>query len=289
VFNPSVGATTETIMNGLSTVSGSSSVSFSGASVTPSVGTFVSIPGPITIGGLTLSGSYQVVTNSIAGMFAINAGSPATGTVTNGGGNVTFTVNSALDRNYISEVFAWPNSYFNEISWFYPTIGSNGVITNYVKFNLLDNTWDFGAWNRTAGIDQSVCRGPIAAAGDTGYLVQHDMGGPSYADNDGVAMDSWIQTGWFKLSEGSNFMSLYRILPDFILSPGAQVLLTVYVVNYIGDTPTVLGPYTVASSSDYVIVRGRGRYASIKIESTGLGSFWRLGKLLVQVQPAGRR
>ena len=194
-------------------------------------------------------------------------------------------VDTSLDLNYVQEVFSAPNSYFNEVSWFYPTVGSNGSVTNYVTYNVMDQVWYYGSLNRTAWTDQSALGAPIAAAGDTGYLDQHETSN----DNDGEAMDSWAQTGWFKLSEGSNFMSLYRILPDFILSSGATVLLTVYVVNYVGDTPTTFGPFPVTSTTDYVIIRGRGRYASIKVESQGLGSFWRLGKMLAQVQPAGRR
>lgn len=198
------------------------------------------------------------------------------------------SIDAGLDLNYADAVFAAPNSHFNEIFWFYPTVGSNGVVTSYVKYNIVDNVWDYGTWNRTAWEDQGVggiSYGPIAVSGASQLLLEHEASN----NDDGVALDSYVQTGWFKLSEGSNFISLYRILPDFILSSGATAQITVQMIDYLGDTPTTFGPYSITSSTDFIIVRGRGRFANIKFESSDLNSFWRLGKFLAQIQPAGRR
>ena len=102
-------------------------------------------------------------------------------------------------------------------------------------------------------------------------------------------MQSWALSGWFALDEGNNFLSIQKILPEFTMSPGARVQITVYVVAYEGDTPVQYGPYTVTSTTEYFIVKARGRLARIKVGSADYGSFWRLGKCLRLMAPAGKR
>jgi hypothetical protein len=190
-----------------------------------------------------------------------------------------------LDRNYTDAIFCAVNSYFNEVAWYFPTIGSNGVVTSYVKFNMLDSVWDYGTLGRSAWIDQSIFGAPVGADYNM-LLQQHEVAN----DLDGLPMDSWAQSGEIEMGDGSMYLYLDRLLPDFLFnSPSDVAMLTVYVSNFLGDTPRVYGPYQVTSSSKYLVVHARGRYASLKVESNGLGSFWRLGKTQAVVSPAGRR
>jgi hypothetical protein len=191
---------------------------------------------------------------------------------------------NGLDTNYLDNVFCAANSYFNELAWFIPTIGSNGAVTTYVKHNVLDDVWDYGTLTRTDWIDQSVVGGPVAM--DTnGILQQHETSN----DMDSQIMNSWALSGWFSLQEGDNFLSIQRILPEFKLSPGATAYITVFTVAYEGDTPTQYGPYSVTSTTEYFIVKARGRLARIQVGSNGFSSFWRLGKCLRLMAPAGKR
>jgi hypothetical protein len=189
-----------------------------------------------------------------------------------------------IDRNYPDSVFAAPNSFFNEVAWYFPTIGSQGVVTSYVKVNVVDHKWDYGTLGRTAWMDESTFGPPIGADYNS-RLLQHETS----PDMDGEAMDSWALSGLVGIADGTFRVSLKRVLPDFIMS-GGNVLLTFFFYQYPDEEPTqTRGPYTVSPGLEYLIVRGRGRYVQMKVESTALGVFWRLGKIEGILQRTGRR
>ena len=189
-----------------------------------------------------------------------------------------------IDRTYNDAVFAASNSYFNEVSWYFPTVGSGGQVTSYVKINTVDGSWDYGLLSRTAWTDQSVLGAPIGTD-YSGYLQQHETS----FNMDGSPIDAWAETGWFDIGDGTFTVFVERLLPDFILSPGATVLLTVKAVDYVGDTPRTYGPFTITSGTQYVVVRARGRFACLRVESKTSNTFWRLGDVLYISSPAGRR
>jgi len=190
-----------------------------------------------------------------------------------------------IDRNYAEAVFAAPNSYFNEILWFFPVIGGSGAVSNYVSFNVVDQVWDYGQMNRTCWVDQSVLGAPIGADSTTGLIQQHETSN----DADGNALDSWAETGWLDMASGQEFIFLERMLTDFVVSSGSIVLITVKVCNYVGDTPRVYGPFSITSATENIIIRARGRFIAIRVESQGTGSFWRVGQNLMLTSAAGRR
>jgi hypothetical protein len=106
-------------------------------------------------------------------------------------------------------------------------------------------------------------------------------------------MDSYFQTGYFVLSEADVKMFIDQVWPDMKWgyyggTQGANILLTFYVTDYAGQTPTVYGPYTLTQATTYVTPRFRGRLVSIRIESNDIGSFWRLGNFRYRLQPDGR-
>ncbi len=188
-----------------------------------------------------------------------------------------------------------PNSSFNEITWYYPSNAGTGEVDSYVKYNADTNVWDYGSLVRTAWIDQSIFGQPMGVD-ENGYVQQHETSN----DADGSPLVCFAETGLFKISayqgsglfvtsEGQYYIFLERLLPDFVLSPGATVQVTVKTYGYASDTPVVSGPFQVTSATEYIIVRARGRFASIRIASSDAGSFWRLGECLYSGSPAGRR
>lgn len=175
------------------------------------------------------------------------------------------------------------NSTFDEVSWYYPSAGSSEN-DSYVKYNISENLWDYGTLARTAWLDQSIIGMPLGA--DTNSFVQqHEVSN----DADGQVLNAWAESGWFKTSEGLVFFFIERFIPDFILSNGATVLVTITTADYPTDTGNVYGPYPVNSQTKYIMVRSRNRLASIRVESQDLGSFWRTGELIYFGSPAGRR
>lgn len=197
---------------------------------------------------------------------------------------------SDINSEQEQKIVACPNSSFNEMAWEFPSADSTEN-DKYVKVNTLTGEWDYGykPHGRTAWIDQNIWGEPIGT-GDDGYVYQHELG--NNADTE--AMEPWAETGWFLMSEGDIFMFIERMIPDLKLSTDATVKMTVKFADYPNeDDPdnliTTKGPYTITAATKYVIVRGRGRMASIRVESEDLDSFWRLGKPLYFLKPAGKR
>lgn len=179
------------------------------------------------------------------------------------------------------------NTLFNEFFVFFPSATGDGEVDSYVKCNMenpAQPAWDYGLLARTAWTDLSTYENPIGVGAD-GLIYSHENGNNA----NGVAMDSWAETGWFRISDGLLYIFVERFIPDFILSENSQVQITVSIADYPGDTPRDYGPFLVTSETEYVIVRARGRLMSLRIESVDLGSFWRLGQSLYSGEAAGRR
>ena len=193
-----------------------------------------------------------------------------------------------IDPDYVGNIRCAPNSRFGEISWYYPTTGSNGVPTKYVKYNTLLQQWDFGTLTRTAWIDQGVFGPPIGAS-DNGIIYQHETS----QNAGGARMDSYVQTGYFALSEGDNMTFLDQVWPDMKWGyyggdNNATVKITFYAVDYPGQTPRVYGPYSVNQSTEYISPRIRARLISIKIAGDQINTFWRMGNIRYRLQPDGK-
>jgi hypothetical protein len=204
-----------------------------------------------------------------------------------------------VDQNYWENVRCAPNSRFGEITWYYPVLNTDGtkgdgIPKKYVKYNTLLNQWDFGTLTRTAWIDQSVNGAPIGAGGDYA-IYQHEVSattGTLYNDGDN-AMTSYFQTGYFSVQEGDLKTFLDQVWPDMKWglydnpNQNATVTITFYTADYPGDTPMEYS-YTVTKNTQFVTPRFRARLVSIKIESSDLDSFWRLGNIRYRYQPDGK-
>ena len=193
-----------------------------------------------------------------------------------------------LDTSNLHKIRVAPNSQFNEVTWYYPTMSNGGEINAYVKYNITLNQWDFGSLSRTAWINQSVLGSPIGTTAD-GLIYQHETS----PNADGQPMNSSFQTGYFALSEGDMMTYIDQFWPDakwgtFNGVSSANLQLTFYVTNYPGDTPLTYGPFTVTQATQYIVPRFRGRLVSIKVESNDIGSFWRMGAMRYRYQPDGK-
>ena len=192
-----------------------------------------------------------------------------------------------IDTDYWQNVRCAPNSRFGEISWYYPTIGSNGVPTKYVKYNTLLGQWDYGTLTRTAWIDQSVFGPPIGAGGDLN-IYQHETSN----DADGAAINASFQTGYFSVQDGDLKTFVDQVWPDmkwglYDQAQNATVTITFLTADYPGDTPKSYS-YTVNQTTQFVTPRLRARLVAIKIESNDIGSFWRVGNIRYRYQPDGK-
>ena len=120
------------------------------------------------------------------------------------------------------------------------------------------------------------------------YLYYHENG----FDDDGSAMNAFVESGDLELQEGERFMLVSRIIPDFAfsgLTSDASISMTMKGSDFPLETPTTLSTSTITNSSTQSFIRARSRHQVVRIESSGLGYGWRLGDLRFDMRPDGRR
>lgn len=194
-----------------------------------------------------------------------------------------------LNTTYQSKCFAWSNTPFQEVTFFYPRLSTNATEPDaYVKFNLREGTWDYGALPRTCGIDQSILGMPISAT-PGGVLYEHETS----PNADGQPLMATFTSGKYHLSEGQDVTLVDWWLPDmrwalFNGATSASVQVTFYAQFYQSDTPVTYGPYTMTNATRWLNLRIRGRFLWYTISSNDVDSFWRFGSPNVRMAPDGR-
>lgn len=196
-----------------------------------------------------------------------------------------------LDLTNLDKIRVAANSRFGEISWYYPTISGGGEVTNYVKYNVNLQVWDFGTLGRTAWINESVLGPPIGADPSSLYIYQHETS----TDADGQPLLSNFTTGYFAIAEADLKNFIDQVWPDMKWgyyggTQNANVNITFNYVDYPSQyaTPQTSGPYALTASTTYVSPRIRGRLVQISVSSSDVGSFWRIGNIRYRWQQDGK-
>ena len=195
----------------------------------------------------------------------------------------------------INKVYAGVNSEFAEVTWFYPSADSEEN-NKYVSYNYLEKVWYFGSLARTAWLDRGVRNFP--AATNANYLYSHEFG----YDDDGAAMDSFIESSVMDIADGDHFTYIRRVIPDLTFvgsteTSSPQATFTLKARNDPGSNfDSVQSGSTVRTATSPVEqftgeldLRVRGRSFALRVESNALGSKWRLGSPRVDMRPDGRR
>ena len=194
-----------------------------------------------------------------------------------------------LDPHAISHIRVAVNSRFNEIAWYIPTIGSGGEVSTFLKYNYALGWWDYGLLQRSAWIDQSVLGAPIGADPSKLLIYQHETSN----DADGQALVSSFATGDFTLSEGDQFTFLDELWPDarygdYNQPQNATLQITFKVRDFPEDVQRIYGPFSATQAARWFNPRARGRLFSMQVQSSDVGTFWRMGRFRYRGQPAGR-
>jgi hypothetical protein len=236
---------------------------------------------------------------------------------TTGSGNLGFN----YDAGQVT--YAYHNSLFNEVGWYYPKSGSSQVDRNVV-YNYLENTWTTGSLARTTYIDSETFELPYATQfitngnedvptfptingvtsnyGASKYWAQETGINEIDASGNKTAILSYAQSGDYDISEqglggdGQLIMRVRRFIPDFKNLEG-DARITLFFRDYPANAnstpstipPTITGPFTISSSTDKIDTRVRGRQVSLKIENTDLDQTWRYGTLRLDIEAGGRR
>ena len=216
--------------------------------------------------------------------------------------------------------YAYHNSLYNEVGWFYAKSGSTQLDRNVV-YNFVENTWAVGSLTRTTYQDSVTFDLPYATQyitngtptfptingvsnlyGSTKYWAQET--GVNEVDANGIqtAIAAYIKSGDYDLSEqglagdGQLIMRVKRFIPDFKSLEG-NAKITLFFRDYPANSestpsttpPLITGPFTITSSTDKVDTRVRGRQVSLKIENDAVGETWRYGTLRLDIEAGGRR
>jgi hypothetical protein len=194
-----------------------------------------------------------------------------------------------VDEANLDKIRVAVNSRFNEIAWYIPTLGSNGEVGTFLKYNYALGWWDYGLLARSAWIDQSVLGAPIGADPGSRFIYQHETSN----DADGQPLVSWFQTGFFTLNEGDMKTFVDEVWPDarygqYGSPQNATLQITFWLTDFPEQPTLVVGPFNVTQLSTWFNLRARARLFAFQLLSNDVGSFWRLGRFRYRGQPAGR-
>jgi hypothetical protein len=232
---------------------------------------------------------------------------------TTGGG----TPGINYDANQIA--YAYHNSLYNEVGWFYASNNSQQINRNVV-YNFMEQSWTTGDLARTSYNDAQtydlpyatefyktdvptfpVINGATNTFGSTKYWA-HEVGVNEVdASGNATSIPSYIQSGDYDLSEqglagdGEFIMRVSRFIPDFKNLDG-NAKITLFFRDYPAETeqsdpngPLITGPFTITTTTNFVSTRVRGRQVSIKIENDAVNQSWRYGTLRLDIHAGGRR
>ena len=210
-----------------------------------------------------------------------------------------------INKNQFNQVICGTNEQFDEVWWFYPSAGSTQN-NRYVVYNYVENIWFYGNLSRSAWIDADLRDNPIAAT-YSNNLVSQEFGVDCNELGTANPIIATITSGEFDIDEGDRFMMINRILPDmtFVGSTADAPSATMTILPLENSGSGYYNPLSVGGNSTatitrittvpieeftgQVFVRIRGRQIAVKIESTGLGVTWKLGKPRLDIRPDGRR
>ena len=201
-----------------------------------------------------------------------------------------------LDFNFEErdKVHVGLNSEFSEILWFYPS-SAGTEIDKYVAYNYLEKVWYYGTLVRQAWLDRGIRNLPQATGNQ--YLYNHEVG----FDDDGSAMTSFIESSTIDIGDGDKFLFIKQVVPDITFngstSVNPDVSFTMKTRNNPGanfnqtteNTTQRSATSPVEQFTQKLDYRLRGRSFALRIDSTSLGTKYKLGTPRVDVREDGRR
>ena len=197
------------------------------------------------------------------------------GTVSALPSEVSDFVYQGMNTAQAEKVFAYTNSAFGEMWWFYPS-ASALECDRYVIWNYRENTWSIGAMNRTAAVDRGAFNFPLAVGTD-GYIYEHEVG-HSYG-----GAEVYCVSGPVEIQEGERVMMLKKIIPDE--RNLGDVRATFASRFWPMDGVQEFGPFTLSKETD---IRFTGRQIAVRLSAVNQNE-WRVGNFRFDAVPASRR
>lgn len=199
-----------------------------------------------------------------------------------------------IDDIQRSKIWAVHNSAFNEVTWYYPQVGSsNAQISNYVTFNYEDRTWSLGALDRSAGVDSGALQVPVYLSSN-GWVWQHESGTSRLA-TDGSQLTPYVTSGPLEVEDGGNVIRCHTFIPDERRPDdnvadsgyGSRVQYKLYAAMYPNEAE--FGTAQTFYTSGPTSVRRTGRWLRLHVEERTANSSWIVGIPRIGVSVLGRR
>ena len=220
-----------------------------------------------------------------------------------------------INVNANQQVHVAVNALFGEITWFYPSSGSD-YIDRSVTYNYLDSTperqiWTTSSLARTTWTIEGVFSKPYATQYSTSlaptyptitgvsngasYYWEHEKGNNELLyDGTKNAIAAYVESGDYDISkqeglqgQGEYIMRVSRIIPDFGAQTGdAKVYLN---SKTFPNATAVSTSYATTTSTTQIWTRKRARQIALKVGNLGTDETWRMGTFRLDINAGGRR
>jgi hypothetical protein len=208
------------------------------------------------------------------------------------------------------------NASFGEITWFYPSEGSDevdrSVTYNYMESSPDNPIWYTSSLARQTWTIEGVYPRPYASEFRSGitpdtptiqgvsnggsYYWQQEFGtDESFLDGSSVAIAANIESGDYDIGQqgiegpigGEFMMRISRIIPDFGAQTGdAKVYLN---TKAFPTSSAISTSYNSTTSTTQIFTRQRARQIALKIGNISTGQSWRMGTFRLDIHAGGRR
>jgi hypothetical protein len=220
-----------------------------------------------------------------------------------------------INANANQQIHVAVNALFGEITWFYPSSGSD-YVDRSVTYNYMESTPDSPIWYtsslaRSTWTIEGVYNKPFAteyknSVAPTNPTVVGISNGASYyweqeKGTDEVfttgttnAIAGYVESGDYDIGgpegeqgEGEFMMRISRIIPDYGAQTGdSRITLS---TKAFPSSTAVATNHTATTTSTQLFTRARARQIAIKVGNISTGQSWRMGTFRLDIHPGGRR
>lgn len=235
--------------------------------------------------GLIGSGAFIVVGGVCFWMsgtdFKMFAGSPSRMPMAD---DIRDFVFDDINTEQAQKICARYDPFNQEVWWHYPSAGSDEN-DRYVAFSLTEPNWINGTMDRTCFVTQTEQTSVIYGFDFDGDAYQHEVG----VDDNGSSMPWYVESGFSDIENGEENVDIFGFIPDFKRQTG-DITLTLTSKDYPTDADD-LEVYvdTISENSGIIDTRMAGRQIKLRLDGTGAGSDFRLGRCRTIVNAAGNR
>jgi len=220
-----------------------------------------------------------------------------------------------INANSNQQIHVAVNALFGEITWFYPSSGSD-YVDRSVTYNYMESTPDSPIWYtsslaRSTWTIEGVYNKPFATEyknavapdnptvvgisnGASYYWEQEKGTDEIFTDGTTNAIAGYVESGDYDIGgpegeqgEGEFMMRISRIIPDYGAQTGdSRITLS---TKAFPSSTAVATNHTATTTSTQLFTRARARQIAIKVGNVSTGQSWRMGTFRLDIHPGGRR